>query len=606
MSMKPARLFSRSSQGRATPGEYTFGRLHFWLAWLLPAAALGLTLWIWQDAATEVTRTANERFQFRQNEVTSAIHGRMAAYEQVLRGTLGLLMALPEASRTQWQEYVTTLKIDEHYPGLQGIGYSKWIHPEDKEAYMAHIRQEGFHEFAIYPSGIRPEYTSITYLEPFDQRNRRAFGYDMWSEHVRRTAMAQARDTGQTSISGKVTLVQETDTDVQAGVLMYLPYYQPGLPRETVEERRRALQGFVYSPFRMRNLMAGILGHALHDVKLEIFDGTELSATTLMYDSEAGEQPSSALPYKALRATTTLLINEHLWTVRFTTLPPFHASLDTYRPGLFLITGSLVSVLCAAVVWSFTTMRRRATALAQQMTLELNRHTEALARSNAELETFAYVASHDLKAPLRGIDNLASWIEEELGEALQGETREYMTLLRGRVHRLDKLLEDLLQYSRVGRTAASTELVNVEKLVADIFELLNTQHTFRLDFLTPLPTFPTVRSRLEQVFSNLISNALKYHDHLPGILQVSVYDRADFYEFVIADNGPGIAPAYHDKVFQMFQRLRARDDIEGSGMGLAIIKKIIEEQGGHIWIEYTDGTRGATFRFEWPKHMQGG
>jgi CHASE1-domain containing sensor protein len=206
-------------------------------AWLLLIMCLALTSWAWRVAKSDAAAEARERFAFRKTEIISAIRTRMAAYEQVLRGALGLLSAAEEVTRAQWRAYVHTLRIEQNYPGIQGIGYSKWIPATEKDAYLAQIRAEGFPGFTIRPDGRRDAYTSITYLEPFDRRNQQAFGYDMWSEEVRRTATQAACDTATTRISGKVTLVQEIDTDVQAGFLMYLPYYgRGGVPAS--EERR--------------------------------------------------------------------------------------------------------------------------------------------------------------------------------------------------------------------------------------------------------------------------------------------------------------------------------------------------------------------------------
>ncbi|WGR90817.1 CHASE domain-containing protein (plasmid) [Bradyrhizobium sp. ISRA435] len=163
-------------------------------------------------------------------------------------------------TREEWRTYVNTLAIDRDYPGIQGVGFAKHIAAQQRHAHVLAVRSEGFPDYQIKPGGDRDEYTSIVYLEPFDWRNRRAFGFDMFTEPVRRQAMIRARDTGAPSISGKVTLVQETDQGVQNGVLMYLPVYQTAVPPATVEERKAGLVGYVYAPFRMRDLMQGILG----------------------------------------------------------------------------------------------------------------------------------------------------------------------------------------------------------------------------------------------------------------------------------------------------------------------------------------------------------
>lgn len=224
----------------------------------------------------------------------------------------------------------------------------------------------------------------------------------------------------------------------------------------------------------------------------------------------------------------------------------------------------------------------------------------ALEKRNQELDQFAYVASHDLKAPLRAIANLSQWIEEDLSDILTEDTQHQMNLLRGRVHRMEALINGLLQYSRVGRLETPTVTVSVATLLADVIDLLAPPETFTIEIEPNMPTLVTHRLPLEQVFSNLLSNAIKHHPRTDGKVQISVQDKGSLYEFAVADDGSGIAPQYHEKVFGLFQTLEARDKTENTGIGLAIVKKIVEGQGGSICLESQEG-QGATFRFTWPK-----
>jgi PAS domain S-box-containing protein len=230
----------------------------------------------------------------------------------------------------------------------------------------------------------------------------------------------------------------------------------------------------------------------------------------------------------------------------------------------------------------------------------LAKTTNVLRKRNQELDQFAYVVSHDLKAPLRAIANLSSWIEEDLSDSMTEDTLHQMNLLRGRVHRMEGLIEGLLQYSRVGRIQVPSEMVKVEKLLAEIIDSLAPPSGFEVKVEPEMPTFVTEKLPLQQVFSNLISNAIKHNRAKLGHVTISVKDLDDFYEFSVADDGPGIAPQYHDKVFVIFQTLEARDKVENTGIGLSLVKKIVEGQGGTIYLESAEG-EGATFRFTWPK-----
>lgn len=224
----------------------------------------------------------------------------------------------------------------------------------------------------------------------------------------------------------------------------------------------------------------------------------------------------------------------------------------------------------------------------------------ALQRSNRDLDQFAYVASHDLKAPLRGIANLSQWIEEDLGGAVPEGTREHLKLLRGRVQRMEALIDGVLQYSRAGRTTEPPETVPVRRLVSDVVELLAPPDRIQFDIDPRLPTLETVRLPLQQVFLNLVSNAIK-HAGAVGDPRIAIAGAREdaHWRFSVSDNGPGIAPAFHEKIWGIFQTLQPRDQVEGTGIGLALVKKIVESRGGSAWVESDEG-RGATFHFTWP------
>jgi len=242
-------------------------------------------------------------------------------------------------------------------------------------------------------------------------------------------------------------------------------------------------------------------------------------------------------------------------------------------------------------------------ALLNQMTHSLDQSFEALALRNRELDQFAYVASHDLRAPLRGIATLVKWLDEEHAAEFSPEVRTYFDQVKGRLGRLEDLISGLLAYARAGRVARPPAPTNVGALLREAADLV-VPPSFVLDLPPDLPTFCTDRLGLQQVFTNLLDNAVKHHQGPGGRITVRCHDAGGHYEFAVADDGPGIASAHHQKIFQLFQTLRERHSAaESTGIGLSIVKKLVEEQPGSVRVESARG-QGATFIFTWPKEIE--
>jgi signal transduction histidine kinase len=238
--------------------------------------------------------------------------------------------------------------------------------------------------------------------------------------------------------------------------------------------------------------------------------------------------------------------------------------------------------------------------LLNQMTQALDESFGTLEKRNQELDQFAYVASHDLKAPLRGLGSIVKWIEDEQAAELSPALRTYLDQMKGRLARLEDLINGLLAYARASRAEHPTELVSMAQLARDVADLV-VPPDFALELAPGLPTFPTDRLSLQQVLTNLFSNAVKYHDPgSPGHLRLSCQDAGRHYEFRVQDNGPGIAPEHHERIFRLFQTLRDRHSAESTGIGLSIVKRLIDDRKGSIHVESELG-QGATFVFTWPK-----
>lgn len=337
------------------------------LAWGVLLSSLLLVLMAWNFMREQDAQNAERQFELFSKEIVDAIAKRLRDHEQILLGGAGLFDASGHVTRSEWRAYVERLRLEKNYPGIQGVGFSQVIAPANVQAHIAQIRAEGFPDYAIKPVGERSFYTSIVYLEPFSGRNLAAFGYDMFSQETRRKAMQRAVDSGETAISEKVTLVQETHGNPQAGFLMYVPVYRPGLPIATTAERWRALMGFVYSPYRVDDLMQGILAERNTVLDFSIHDGIEINDKTRMYDSLQIRSRSGKLKS---RFTESRRIEAYglTWTITLSSRPEFEAQFSDIRESLILVLGIGISLSLFALTWTLLTRREQALVLANEMT----------------------------------------------------------------------------------------------------------------------------------------------------------------------------------------------------------------------------------------------
>ncbi|MGE5504539.1 MAG: EAL domain-containing protein [Actinomycetota bacterium] len=343
--------------------------MHRFLAIMILGLGLIVTWLVWRDAEDEEVSRAEIRFSGMVAEIRSQIVVRMTHYEQGLWSAVALMNSVPAVDRAHWAAFVDGLRIRERFPGIQGIGYALLIRPDDLERHQRAVRAEGFPEYAIRPPGRRDLYSSVLYLEPFDRINRRAFGYDMYSEATRRAAMDGAIDSGTATLSGRVTLVQEGDGERQAGTLMYVPVYARGAALGDAGQRRAAIRGMVYAPFRMNDLMAGILEDGVAAVALRILDGTQSGDDALMFNSHRAA-PGEVVD--RFRRTEVVDIANHRWTLEFHGTRRFDALIDHHGPRSLMVAGVLISVLLFAVFLGMARSRQRAVALALQMTHDLS------------------------------------------------------------------------------------------------------------------------------------------------------------------------------------------------------------------------------------------
>lgn len=346
--------------------------LHRWTLWLVFSCSVLFTITAWHFSNEYIAERANERFAFRVSQITDAVNSRMHSYEQVLRGGVGLFATSPTITRAQWHAYVENAKIAKNFPGIQNMAVDVPIPAADLAAHIASVRQEGFPDYAIHPAlPERTLYHSLIYNEPSGGRNLRAFGFDMYTNPVRKAAMDRAIDHGEAAISGMVKLAQETEKDVQFGFIFCLPVYQLGMPQSTVAERRAAFRALVTGAFRANDLMAGIFGSGAQDLELEIFDdaqiGSVLQDTNRLYSSF----DKRALPSSRFVALAPLEVGGRKWLLRVTANQKFLDQVSSVQSIAVAIGGILLNLTLFAALSSLHGRERKTRTLADDVTRDL-------------------------------------------------------------------------------------------------------------------------------------------------------------------------------------------------------------------------------------------
>ena len=311
-----------------------------------------LTLWQWHDVRASIEEEAHQRFQSEIERTRIVIESRMQAYAEVLIAGAAFFTLKDQVSRADWGDYVARLDIKEHFPGIQSTGYAQYVPAKDKAAQIAAVRAAGLPDYDIRPPGDRADYAVILYNEPYVGRNQKVIGFDMASSDVRRLAMDRARDTGMPALSGRVVLAGEKPDDKPPGFVMYMAVYDKRMPTATEEERRAAVRGYVFAPFRMQDLMDGILGPERPMIRFAIFDGETTDPSAVMYDCES-HVPGVLLPIDSPRTQTSKIeVAGRNWTILYMGSTKFNATIDREKPLIVLMGGLLISALFAALAWT--------------------------------------------------------------------------------------------------------------------------------------------------------------------------------------------------------------------------------------------------------------
>lgn len=351
-----------------------------WIAWSLAITVLLVTIYASFYIKSDIDYIAKKDFDFNCSEISYKINRRLHAHAQILQSGAAFISASDTIAREEWKLFIEKSNVHINIPGIQGTGFSVLVPEEYVEQHIKIIKNEGFPDYTIWPDGKRDTYSSVIFLEPFIDRNRQALGYDMMSEPVRKEAMERARDMGIAALSGKVMLVQENGTDTQAGNLMYVPVYRKGAQTNTLEQRRKAVVGWVYSPYRMDDLMSGILDDWYLDEDnrfyVRIFDGTQVLPESLLFDSHSSDEKDKLGPIRFSKQIA-IDFNKHNWTLVFTQTTKYRF-FDYISVWIVLIGGTITSILLFFFIRSLINTKDRAIKIAKKLTFELENAKQRL------------------------------------------------------------------------------------------------------------------------------------------------------------------------------------------------------------------------------------
>lgn len=356
-----------------------------WLPWVVLCLGLPFTFWQYQRLAESETATELAQFQDRSGDLVTALQRHLSTNADLLRGVAGLFASSRSVDRLEFHTYVAGLRLLENYPGIQGVGYAQSLTQAELAEHERTVRQQGFRDYRVHPRGARQRLSSIVYLEPFDWRNQRAFGYDMYAEPVRREAMERAMRQGNVAMTGLVKLVQETEQDIQPGFLIYVPIYRNGLPVVTEAQRLAALQGWAYSPLRANDLINSLLQREFSGVaplmRLEVYAGNQADPDKLFYR----HLPEAAAQGKLLTYERPLTLFGQTWWVKVTGSVQPKQKLTFQGSHLILLAGLLFTFFTTGVTWWIQRHQGRLVN-ALEATVEANRklaENEAVLRLSA-------------------------------------------------------------------------------------------------------------------------------------------------------------------------------------------------------------------------------
>lgn len=567
-----------------------------WFHWLTLAASLTITLLAWHASNKLMEKEVQTLFNREAQSLAATVQNRLLDIDSLLSGTASSgMIRYQRLTEQDWRDYLGNHSFLARLPEISGIGIIPRIPSDKADALIASLRV-GNPGFVIHP----PTTEDQEYLLPIVsmgplQDNEALLGWDMTGNAADRETALLARNTGTSQMRSPAAknslLAGPSDT------LVYFPYYAVSTPW-TLQDRRIHFAGLVFARLSLDEFFDQSVQSNGYPLQLRVTDGeVELYTQNRDKDQYGYDTP-------AYQQTLDLTAFGRVLSLQIGSTEKFTDTAESSQPMLILLGGILLNAVLIALIVSTVYRQRKATQAANRASAALEEKSRLLQEHNASLESFAYIVSHDLKSPLHNVADLLDFLEDNLSDYLKSadanpEVGQDIGLIRSQIDRMDKLIKGVLEYSTIGMSAEQVEPVDTRLLVEDI--ALSQGHAReRVQLEGDFPVLETYRVRLEQTLANLIGNAFKYNpDTSHARVTVKVVRFGDYYSFSVIDNGPGIERRFHERIFEVFQCLQSGSGVDGTGIGLSIVKKAVESVGGSITVESTPGD-GTTFRFLWP------
>jgi signal transduction histidine kinase len=538
-------------------------------------AFLALTFNSYATANRENKMDGDNVVRTQVNDAQINIQERIETYEDILLSGAGLFGASENVTRAEWGNFINNFNIPERYPGVQGIGYIKIINQAELNNHVQNIRSNDYPGYEVFPIANRDLYAPVLYIEPLNEPNKKALGFDLNSEQTRRAGLEQARDTNSAILTDIVTIIQDDPMQSQPGFIMFLPVYKPGSVVDTVEKRKENITGYVYAPFRSYDLLSKLTPGNNDKFGFEIYAESEYGST-LIYKSENFDKNKSLKSNYATSSSFT--INNKTWKIVGVASPSVIPDSQREAPVTSLLGGILFSFFAGGFLFLLLTNR-----------VNINARREAQQIQEAKDELLA-LASHQLRTPATGVKQYLGMLIEEYVGKINKDQRKLLEKAYSSNERQLKTINDMLLVARTESTTIELNInsFNFSELVRQTLEersdsIKHHHHTLIINMPKKDIKISGDKQYLRMAVENIISNAIKYTPD-GGSLEVILKKHKETIELNILDTGVGVEEENLPLLFRRFSRIpnNLSEHVSGNGLGLYLVEKIIKAHQGSV------------------------